>query len=271
MYLAKKHLSAKTAENSSNSQTVSEDDPKPSNASTGKSTCLDEAEAEQIMDHIMLNIEKDHKARKAELLNEAGFQLLSAHQKEETSPYDRWISDKIKNKRTSYVSQAFLCFQESRRLGSKKGAFNLGLCHEQGFGTCINLEKAAECYEEAAELGHAGAQYNLGLLHYQEKLQGSDQAKGVRFIRKAAIQGLDHAWSTLLIVLQNATENSSPVITPPRSTAENVNQGLLSSASSHFRKSRSEPHCYLSDPADDFDKPFVLSQNVSTSFYVGTN
>jgi len=223
------------------------------------------------MNHIELNIKNDHKTRKAELLNEAGVQLLSAHQKGETSLFEHWIPDARKDRKMSYVHQGFLCFQESRELGSEKGAFNLGLCYEQGFGTCISLEKAAECYEEAAKLGHSGAQYNLGLLHYQGKLKESDQAKGIRFIRLAAKQGLDQAWSTLLIILQSASESSSRNMTSTRSVAEDISKGLLKSTSSHFRKSHSEPHCLFSDPTDNFEKPLVSNQDVSTTFYVGTN
>ena len=40
-----------------------------------------------------------------------------------------------------YLQEALNCFEESRKLGSVKGTFNLGLCYEQGLGTCINLQK----------------------------------------------------------------------------------------------------------------------------------
>lgn len=267
--LSKKSLSAIAAENSSNNHVVIKDATKSANRGPSKQPSLNEIEPEEIMNHIVLNIEHGHEMRKAELLNEAGVRLLSAYQKGETSLFENWISDKKKDKRPSYVHQGFLCFQESRKLGSGKGAFNLGLCYEQGFGTSVDLEKAAECYEEAAELGHSGAQYNLGLLHYQDKLQRSDQAKGIHFIQKAAKQGLDQAWSTLLIVQQNATENSSHSLTSSRSAAEDMTS--TGRRPSHFRKSRSEPHRFLNNETDHFEKPLVVSQNVGTSFYIGAN
>ena len=40
---------------------------------------------------------------------------------------------------------------------------------------------------------------------------------------------------------------------------------------SHFRKSRSEPHRFLNNETDHFEKPLVVSQNVGTSFYIGAN
>ena len=88
------------------------------------------------MNHIVLNIEQGHNLRMADLLNETGVQLLSAHQRRETSLFGLWISQE-----SSYVDEAFSCLQQSRELGSEKGAFNLGLCYEQGFGTRIDLEK----------------------------------------------------------------------------------------------------------------------------------
>jgi len=217
-------------------------------------------EVQEIMNHIVLNIEQGHNLRMADLLNETGVQLLSAHQRRETSLFGLWISQE-----SSYVDEAFSCLQQSRELGSEKGAFNLGLCYEQGFGTRIDLEKAVVCYEEAAGKGHAAAQYNLGLLHYQKKLENSDRAKGISFIRMAAQQGLDRAWSTLSIALQNSTTNSSRAAIP---CADDTDKGLQVS-SSQFRKSQSAPFMIRSSSSDDFDKQLVIGENGPVSFYSG--
>lgn len=41
-----------------------------------------------------------------------------------------------------YQKEAFKCFKASMELGSREGAYNMGICYEQGIGTSVNLDKA---------------------------------------------------------------------------------------------------------------------------------
>ena len=81
----------------------------------------------------------------AEFENQAGVELANISENEQNS-YDFLIGKKKrKTTRKSYKKEAFLCFRESRKLGSTKGTFNLGLCYEQGLGTRVDLAKVQTC------------------------------------------------------------------------------------------------------------------------------
>lgn len=62
---------------------------------------------------------------------------------------------------------AFEHFKLSTHHNHPGGAFNLGLCYEQGVGVKRNMKTAKRLYEIAASLGHAKALYNLGVFHAQ--------------------------------------------------------------------------------------------------------
>ena len=73
--------------------------------------------------------------------NDAGVDLMTAAQSGGSCPkYDKLIHCSG-DRPSRYLQEALNCFEESRKLGSVKGTFNLGLCYEQGLGTCINLQK----------------------------------------------------------------------------------------------------------------------------------
>lgn len=77
----------------------------------------------------------------ADWQNVVGVELISSAKKNKVSEYDHLITSPKADRTLAYKNEAFLCFLESRKLGSAKGAYNLGLCYEQGIGTSVDLEK----------------------------------------------------------------------------------------------------------------------------------
>ena len=72
---------------------------------------------------------------------QAGIELMSSAQTGMKCQLDYLISHSNQDQNSVYRREAFLCFKEARKLGGVKGAFNEGLCYEQGIGTRSNLEK----------------------------------------------------------------------------------------------------------------------------------
>jgi TPR repeat protein len=90
---------------------------------------------------MLKNLETDKNVGLAEWQNSVGVELVNSAKKKELSEYDYLIKNLKADRFSAYQREAFNCFQESRRLGSAKGAFNAGICYEQGVGTSQNLEK----------------------------------------------------------------------------------------------------------------------------------
>ena len=97
------------------------------------------------MSSLLTTLEKSQDLRLAEWQNSVGVSLLSSADAGEISCYDHLISGttKLANRSSVYKREAFLCFKDSKKLGSIKGAFNLGICHEQGLGTSVNIDKVS--------------------------------------------------------------------------------------------------------------------------------
>lgn len=77
----------------------------------------------------------------ADWQNSVGVQLINSAQKKELSEYDYLINRLESDRFSAYQREALNCFTESSKLGSIKGAYNLGLCYEQGIGTIIDKDK----------------------------------------------------------------------------------------------------------------------------------
>lgn len=77
----------------------------------------------------------------ADWQNSVGVELLTSANKNELSEYDYLIRSTENDRSLAYRREAVLCFTESMELGSAKGAYNLGICHEQGIGTSVDLDK----------------------------------------------------------------------------------------------------------------------------------
>lgn len=70
---------------------------------------------------------------------------------------------------------------------------NLGYCHEYGYGTPQNLEKAIEYYLLAANRGDKVAAYNLGECYELGKGVEQDLDKALEWYRIAAERGDEDA------------------------------------------------------------------------------
>lgn len=57
---------------------------------------------------------------------------------------------------------ALMWFQRGTDGGDKRCLSNLGLCHERGFGTPVDMEQAFTCYTRASEMGDSRAMNKLG-------------------------------------------------------------------------------------------------------------
>ena len=95
------------------------------------------------MSSILEAIENSENLRLAEWQNSVGVQLLSAAETGEISCYDYLLNEPttLANRSSIYKREAFSCFKDSFALGSVKGAFNMGICYQQGLGTSIDLNK----------------------------------------------------------------------------------------------------------------------------------
>lgn len=101
----------------------------------------------------------------------------------------------IKDKR---YNDALKNFATGAKLFSPGSMFNLGLCHELGFGTKVDDRKAARYYREAAEMGHANAMYNLAVFYAQGRGDFSiDTDRARTLFKRAADLGQENAKKAL--------------------------------------------------------------------------
>ncbi len=91
--------------------------------------------------------------------------------------------------------------------GDADAEFNLGQAYRLGRGVPINLAAAKTWFERAAAQGHVDAQTTLGLLLFQN----GDQAEGLKWLKKAALQGEPRA----LLVYGTALVNGDSVTQDP--------------------------------------------------------
>ena len=115
------------------------------------------------------------------------------------------------------IKKAMDLYQSSAIQGYSKAQCRLGFFYKKGFGIERNNEKAALWYHKAAEQGLAEAQYSYGIYcelgHGVEKektivydymddtegqeIKAKNEANGIKWIRKAAEQGLIEACRSL--------------------------------------------------------------------------
>lgn len=91
--------------------------------------------------------------------------------------------------------------------GNKNGQYALGICHETGCGTPVNIEMAISCYRDAAKAGHPDAQFKLGVHYMQGTYLRKNSAHAESWLCKAAEQ--DHLQAKVL--LDELTGRSHPV------------------------------------------------------------
>nr|CAH0100601.1 unnamed protein product [Daphnia galeata] len=226
---------------------------------------------------MLQNLETSNNLELAEWQNSVGVELINSAKKKVLSEYDHLIKNSKTDRFSAYQSEAFNCFLESRRLGSAKGSYNLGICYEQGIGTSQNLDKAFKHYKEAATKNHPAAQYNLGLLFYRrylnnEKSKENDLSEAFSHLRQAAHHGLEEARSAL-IFLTNEVANDVVRFTTISST--HAGENLRSKESKHgltVRNAFSEPHSFSYCHNHNNDKSEITNfefNRGSVSFYFG--
>ncbi|KAL0269803.1 UNVERIFIED_CONTAM: hypothetical protein PYX00_007413 [Menopon gallinae] len=95
-------------------------------------------------------------------------------------------------------SEAVSHFEEAAKMQNASAMFNLGICHEMGWGTNQDLKKAAKMYKKASDLDHPTATYNLGIyyVHGLGDLK-SDINEARRLFQKAASLGQKNAREAL--------------------------------------------------------------------------
>ena len=118
------------------------------------------------------------------------------------------------------IKKAMDLYQSSAIQGYSKAQCRLGFFYKKGFGIERNNEKAALWYHKAAEQGLAEAQYSYGIYcelgHGVEKektivydymddteeqeIKAKNEANGIKWIRKAAEQGLIEACRSLGLI-----------------------------------------------------------------------
>jgi TPR repeat protein len=91
--------------------------------------------------------------------------------------------------------------------GDADAEFNLGQAFRLGRGVQTNLATAKSWFEKAADQGHVDAQTTLGLLLFEN----SDQAEGLKWLKKAAAQGDPRA----LLVYGTALVNGDSITQDP--------------------------------------------------------
>ncbi|MBQ8907244.1 MAG: sel1 repeat family protein [Clostridia bacterium] len=83
--------------------------------------------------------------------------------------------------------------------GYAEGAYNLGVCYEQGDGVEQDFEKAVYWYTQAAEKGYDKAQYNLGVCYTNGYGVEQDNEEAIRLYKLAAEQGNMYARFNLAV------------------------------------------------------------------------
>ena len=104
--------------------------------------------------------------------------------------------------RTDYAG-AVAIWRPLAEKGDADAQFNLGQAYRLGRGVPINLALAKSWFERAADAGHLDAETTLGLLLFQN----GQQAEGLKWLRRAAVEGEPRA----LLVYGTALYNGDGV------------------------------------------------------------
>ncbi|MBR6755324.1 MAG: SEL1-like repeat protein, partial [Peptococcaceae bacterium] len=87
------------------------------------------------------------------------------------------------------ANKAALYYRKAAEQGHAEAQYNLGRCHEEGWGTYFYIWEAAKWYSKAAEQGHAEAQYNLGYCYQKGRGVAKNESEAAKWFIKAAEQG----------------------------------------------------------------------------------
>lgn len=115
------------------------------------------------------------------------------------------------------------------------------------------------------------------MLHYRRYVESqqsnrTDLRTTFSLLRQAAQQGLNEAWSAILVILNNEIAAEDAIHSSTSSLVDESYENSLGSQDSVFRKAVSEPHDfnYFSDEStDEFENSSVDSVNGPVTFFVG--
>lgn len=96
--------------------------------------------------------------------------------------------------------------------GDAEANFSLGLLHEDGLGTPVDMQRALAHYETAARAGSGRAQYRLGLLHAAGTRVPRDVDAARRWLQLAAAQDDQDARRLLATLDAEAAAEHGPLV-----------------------------------------------------------
>lgn len=107
--------------------------------------------------------------------------------------------------------KAFNCFFQAYKNGHQEASFNVGVCHELGLGTRVDLRRAYQIYQKTATTNHPGAMCRLGLACLNGNLNLHKNLKeAVRWLRLSSMYATEdypHAYYHLATIYERGIEN----------------------------------------------------------------
>ena len=107
----------------------------------------------------------------------------------ESDTPDIWFEKGVKFYEKKEYTQAVEWWIKAAEQGYSKAQYNLGRCHENGYGVPKSYKKAVKWYTKAAEQGHTDAQCELGGCYHMGRGVRKSFKKAVEWYTKAAEQG----------------------------------------------------------------------------------
>ncbi len=150
--------------------------------------------SEQGHEEATLRMQAVHEAL---LANERKAESAAVEEKPAAPDYEALNAQGLRLMREQDPMGAVICFQQAAEGGVAEAFFNLGVCHEKGYGVVRNAPKAAAYYRLAAERNHFPAQYNLGLCLLRE-----DEEEAKRWLSRAGLNGHTEAWRLYLALTE---------------------------------------------------------------------
>ncbi|CAG8743356.1 1924_t:CDS:1, partial [Dentiscutata heterogama] len=94
------------------------------------------------------------------------------------------------DKKSQRFEKAAALFKEAADSGLADAQLRYGHCLWLGEGVQKNIKEAIEYFQKSADNGNTTALYNIGNLYYNGSAGVSqDKELGIRYLRKAALQG----------------------------------------------------------------------------------
>ncbi len=110
-----------------------------------------------------------------------------------------YIEGRYQEKYGNY-QKAFILYESAAAKDSLRGMCSLALLYYRGQGKPRDYEKARRYWEYCCARGHRGSYYWLGILLLDTEYKGYDKESALRYLKKAAELGSEHAKQKLLEV-----------------------------------------------------------------------